>query len=187
MKLGAAARKLPWLIGGARNRTTCVEIKFQAPHALNVWLLDSIKFPRHRRDDFHTAQTSCFGTRNTSSTSSWRSSNERRPPLWVRTRASTATPTRDRSAFARSTAFNARSEAPAKISCVCATTSTSSAWAVAAACVEIKIYGTFALNRRVDLLVARNTLAETNIARSTSRASNDSNRISIASQEDFKF
>ncbi len=36
-------------------------------------------------------------------------------------------------------------------------------------------------------VVARNTLAETNIARSTSRASNDSNRISIASQEDFKF
>ena len=38
-----------------------------------------------------------------------------------------------------------------------------------------------------DDVVARNTLAETNIARSTSRASNDSNRISIASQEDFKF
>ena len=33
----------------------------------------------------------------------------------------------------------------------------------------------------------KNELAETNIARSTSRASNDSNRISIASQEDFKF
>ena len=47
-----------------------------------------------------------------------------------------------------------------------------------------------AARETVDLdedVVARNTLAETNIARSTSRASNDSNRISIASQEDFKF